>query len=140
MKLGQKQELFYRFNHHLDEWILSQAGVEIRGGELYRPPSQAKWNSEHCQICKEAKIYHGPNTDHKFAPIGIANSNHCRKLASDKNIFVNGVWVTRSVDLTDIGEYWEGMSTDEVTCCWGGRFKSPGPDGNHFSFLHGRTT
>lgn len=139
MRLGQKQELFYRFNHHLDEWILSQAGVEIRGGELWRPNSQAIWNASHCRVCKEPKWWHSPdgNLDHKFIPIGIKNSNHCRKLASDKNIFVNGVWVTRSVDLTDLGEYWEKMSTDEVTCCWGGRFKHP--DGNHFSFLHGRT-
>ena len=137
MRLGAKQELFYRWNHHLDEWILSQAGVEIRGGELYRTPAAAMWNSTHCRVCQEPKWAHTTETDHKFTPIGIKNSNHCIKLASDKNVFVNGVWVTRSEDLVDLGEYWERMSNDEVTCCWGGRFKHP--DGNHFSFLHGRT-
>ena len=136
MRLGEKQELFYRMNHKFDDWVLRQAGVEIRGGELWRPPAQALLNSETCRRCEFSVWDHTLNFGHKFTPVGIKNSNHCRKLAIDKNVFVHGVWITDSTDLTDLGEKWESMSRDSLVCCWGGRFRNP--DGNHFSFLHGR--
>jgi hypothetical protein len=134
LRLGEKQEWFFRFNHKLDDWLLAQAGVEVRGGEFWRHPDMAHRNSITCRVCGLDKgVAHW---DHKFKPVGIADSNHCRKLATDKNIFVNGVWQTKSSDLADVGAKWKSMSTSAVTCCWGGDFRNP--DGNHFSFLHGK--
>jgi len=131
--LGRKQELFYRMNNEFDRWLLGHEGLEIRGGELYRPGEQAFLNSITCRVCQELEDQHD-TLNHKFKPVGIANSNHCRKLASDKNIFIEGRWIRDSEELRWAGVEWKRRSTDQVTCCWGGDFSNP--DGNHFSFEH----
>lgn len=59
---------------------------------------------------------------------GSANSNHKVRLAQDFNLFIEGIWMKKTEDFTDMGEYWESLDKENT---WGGRFNSP--DGNHFS-------
>jgi len=63
---------------------------------------------------------------------GIACSLHTDRLAIDLNLFLDGVWLTRTEDHRQLGEWWERQSTDDLICCWGGRFG----DGNHYSLEH----
>lgn len=58
----------------------------------------------------------------------MKNSLHYDRLAIDLNVFKGGQWLTRSVDLRELGEFWESIGGT-----WGGRFN----DGNHFSLAHG---
>lgn len=68
------------------------------------------------------------------AGLGVLNSNHCRRLAIDLNLFKDGRWLQSTPDYLPLGLWWERQSTPEATCCWGGRFSHP--DGNHFSLEH----
>ena len=56
-----------------------------------------------------------------------ANSLHKERLAVDFNLFKNGVWLQKTEDFTQLGQYWESLGGT-----WGGRFQ----DGNHFSLEH----
>jgi hypothetical protein len=58
-----------------------------------------------------------------------ANSLHYDKLAIDLNLFKNGVYLDKTEDHRELGEYWESIGGS-----WGGRFKSR--DGNHYSLEH----
>lgn len=60
---------------------------------------------------------------------GIRNSLHGSRLAVDLNLFRNGVFLQRTEDYRELGEWWE---TQHELARWGGRFG----DGNHFSFAH----
>jgi hypothetical protein len=64
--------------------------------------------------------------------LGFPNSNHTRRLAVDFNLFRNGHYLSATESHRPLGEFWESLSTDEIECCWGGRFN----DGNHYSFKH----
>ena len=57
------------------------------------------------------------------------NSNHYIRLAIDLNLFKDGVWLQRTVDHLELGNYWESLNP---LCCWGGRWN----DGNHYSLSH----
>ena len=60
-----------------------------------------------------------------FAKTGHkADSNHYVKLAIDLNLFKNGVYLTKTEDHKQLGEFWESIGGS-----WGGRFN----DGNHYS-------
>lgn len=111
MTLGEKQRKFTRL---LAELIIEayRRGYEITLGEAYRTPEQARRNEQ--------------------MGIGISNSLHTQKLAIDLNLFVGGKYTSRNQDYEPLGEFWEGLSTGEYECCWGGRFG----DGNHFSISH----
>lgn len=61
----------------------------------------------------------------------IPNSFHYKRLAIDLNLFKDGVYLTKSEDHTELGEYWESIGGT-----WGGRFRKK--DGNHYSFMEGR--
>jgi hypothetical protein len=62
--------------------------------------------------------------------IGTSNSLHRERLALDLHLYdENGVYLTRSEDYAEAGEYWKSLNAMNR---WGGDFKSR-PDGNHFS-------
>lgn len=64
-----------------------------------------------------------------YAQIGhMKGSLHGYRLAVDFNLFKDGVWLNRTEDHTELGEYWESIGGS-----WGGRFR----DGNHYSLEHG---
>jgi len=69
---------------------------------------------------------------------GIANSLHCLRLAVDLNAYFEGKWLDASEDwhithLDRLGQLWESLGEG---CSWGGRFKSPKQDYNHYSLMH----
>ena len=74
----------------------------------------------------------------------MEGSMHYIKLAADLNLFKDGVYLRKTEDHKQFGEFWEGL--DDL-CRWGGRFKAVldpktgkmkgGPDGNHYSLTHG---
>ena len=109
MKLGKKQELFMR----LLPLLINKAhelGFEIRGGDLFRDPR-----------------VHGEYGTKKG--YGHKRSCHKLKLGIDLNLFKDGVFMGRTEDHKELGEWWEKQHPD---CRWGGRFN----DGNHYSLTH----
>jgi hypothetical protein len=88
-------------------------GYQLTGGELYRTVEQA------AIYAKQGK--------------GILNSNHCRRLAIDLNLFRDSVYITDSAGYAQIANYWKRLHPDNV---WGGDFKRR--DGNHFSRRYGK--
>ncbi|MCW2474669.1 MULTISPECIES: M15 family metallopeptidase [unclassified Symbiopectobacterium] len=109
MTLSEKQQLFTQLVAQLIAWA-GERGYRLTFGEAYRTPEQAKLNAKNGS--------------------GIANSLHTQRLAVDLNLFVNGVYQTKTEDYLPLGEYWESLGGS-----WGGRFTSR-PDGNHFSLEH----
>lgn len=109
MTLSEKQQLFTQLIAQLISWA-GERGYRLTFGEAYRTPEQAKLNAK--------------------AGTGISNSLHTSRLAVDFNLFINGVYQTKSEAFLPLGEYWESLGGT-----WGGRFKS-NPDGNHFSLEH----
>ena len=99
MTLGDKQEKFAEMVMLLLIW-LHHMGYKVRLGHAMR-----------CQNCK----------------VGIANSEHKKKLAIDINLFKDGKYLTRTEDHLPPGEYWESIGGR-----WGGRLTKP--DGNHYQF------
>jgi hypothetical protein len=87
-------------------------GYDVTLGESWRSPQEAKRLASTGQ--------------------GIARSLHCDRLAQDLNLFKAGVYLTKTEDYAELGEYWEKLHPD---CRWGGRFKTR-PDGNHFSVTY----
>ena len=90
-------------------------GYAVTFGEAYRSPEEA------ARLAKAGK--------------GISKSLHTQRLAIDLNLFKDGVYLGASEAYRPLGEWWEGQSTTEIQCCWGGRF-TPRSDGNHFSVSH----
>lgn len=111
MTLGQKQEIFSLNLAHLLLYAYSN-GYRIRMGEVWRTKEQAQRNAA--------------------AGIGISNSLHIDKLAADLNVFKDGIWLTESEQLKELGDFWKKLHPDNA---WGGDFSKP--DGNHFSHSHG---
>ena len=109
MKLGKKQELFMRI---VPKLILKaqEMGFDVRGGDLFR----------------DARV-HGEFGIKKS--YGHESSCHKLKLAIDLNLFKDGVFMDRTEDHKELGEWWEKQHPD---CRWGGRFN----DGNHYSLTH----
>ena len=109
MTLSEKQQLFTVLIADLIHWAASK-GYRLTFGEVYRTPEQAALNAKKGS--------------------GISNSLHTQRLAVDFNLFINGVYQTKTEAYLPLGEYWESLGGE-----WGGRFKS-NPDGNHFSLEH----
>lgn len=109
MKLGEKQELFMELLPHL---LLKaqELGFRIRGGDLFRDP----------RVFGHIGVKKG---------YGRSRSSHKLKLAIDLNLFLNGVYLERTEDHRELGEWWEEQ---HELCRWGGRFD----DGNHYSLEH----
>jgi len=57
---------------------------------------------------------------------GSRASLHPLRLAIDLHLFRDGVYLTRTEDHRELGEWWEERN---ALCRWGGRFG----DGNHYS-------
>ncbi len=81
----------------------------------------------------EVTFGHALRSKVEAARLGFPGSLHVLKLAIDLNLFKNGAYCSSTAAHRELGEWWEQQSTDEVECCWGGRFK----DGNHYSLRHG---
>jgi hypothetical protein len=109
--LRQKQSVFARLVSLLILEAEAQ-GFEVTIGEVYRSPEEAE------RLFKLGK--------------GIKNSLHTLKLAVDINLFKNGVYLSSTDSHRPLGEWWEGLTTPEIVCHWGGRFG----DGNHYSVGH----
>lgn len=112
LTLRQKQSVFARLVAQLINRALRE-GYEVTLGEAYRSPEEA------ARLAKLGK--------------GVRNSLHTQRLAIDLNLFKNGVYLTSTEAHRPLGEWWEELSTELYTCCWGGRFN----DGNHYSIEHG---
>lgn len=108
MSLSQKQQKFTTMVGQLIEWA-TKNGYGLTFGEAYRTEAQA------AQYAQEGK--------------GIAHSLHCKRLAVDFNLFIDGVYQTDSASYSPLGEFWESIGGS-----WGGRFARV--DGNHFSLEH----
>lgn len=105
MTLGMRQRLFARLVPGLIDKAHS-LGFEVTLGEV--------WRSEYTA------------TQYARNKLGIKMSLHRDKLAIDINLFRNGVYLTKTEDHRDLGEWWEGQ---HPLARWGGRFG----DGNHYS-------
>ena len=120
LSLGEKQRLFTSLVAKLIDYACSQ-GYGITLGEAWRPPETAQL------YAKQGK--------------GISKSLHIQRLAIDLNLFRDDEYLTNSEDYQFLGEFWENLTGEGYSCCWGGRFKdsegNPRPDGNHFSIEHG---
>lgn len=114
MTLREKQSTFVRLVAQLIDKATA-LGYDLTFGECYRTPEQAALNAK--------------------SGAGIANSLHTQRLAIDLMLFRSGVWLDKTEDHLPLGLWWEGQSTKDYTCAWGGRFK-PKPDGNHYSIEH----
>lgn len=57
------------------------------------------------------------------------DSYHYKRLAADLNLFINGVYLTKTIDHEPLGKYWKSL---DPKCSWGGDFKRK--DGNHYSY------
>lgn len=129
LSLGEKQELFMS----LLPLLIDKAhdlGFKVRGGELQRSKSQARWNATHCRTCKGTKK--DKHVGHTFKSIGIVRSLHIICLAIDLKLMKGGIYLKYSSQYKELGWYWESL---HELCCWGGRFRKP--DGGHFSIAHG---
>jgi hypothetical protein len=64
--------------------------------------------------------------------VHMPSSLHYTRLAIDLNLFIRGVYITRSDDMAwiDLGSFWKGL---DPSCSWGGDFG----DANHFSVTFG---
>lgn len=108
MKLREKQSKFVVYVVLLIQYAHAK-GYEITFGDAHRSKEEA-------------------------TRLGFPNSLHTKRLAIDLNLFKDGVYLRKSQEYKELGEFWESLSGEGITCSWGGRFN----DGNHFSFKHGR--
>lgn len=111
MKLSEKQQIFAR-NIALLMMYAFNRGYEITFGEATRDYETAVRNAEN--------------------GTGIVNSLHLIRLALDLNLFKDGVYLSRSSDHAELGEFWKSLHPLNR---WGGDFSRP--DGNHYSMEHG---
>jgi hypothetical protein len=137
MTLGQKQELFTKLKVQLiSKMIVS--GYQPREKELARTDEQSIINAlgpdGRTALCDyldndprwvglAVAIANNPKIK------GIVMSNHRVALAIDIDLFKDGVYLSRTEDHREFGEFWEKL---HPLCRWGGRFS----DGNHYSLEH----
>ena len=109
MTLGEKQRLFMQLVARL---IVHAAniGYEVTGGDLYRDP----------------RVHGKPGEKLGY---GHRDSCHKYRLAIDLNLFKDGVYLDKTSDHKELGEWWEKQ---HELCRWGGRWD----DGNHYSMTH----
>jgi hypothetical protein len=107
MTLRQKQSKFARMVAAL---IIKAYGLgyEVTLGDAYRDP----------------RLHGGIGLKKGY---GHSKSCHKIRLAIDLNLFKDGVFLDKSDDHKELGEWWESQGGT-----WGGRFN----DGNHYSLEH----
>jgi hypothetical protein len=103
VKLSEKQAIFTVNVARLILWANEQ-GYRLTFGEAYRPKEMAE-------------IYAAKG-------IGIKDSQHCKRLAVDFNLFCGGQYMQDSESYARLGVAWEALDPANR---WGGRFG----DGNH---------
>lgn len=106
----QYQAVFTRTICQFTLWLFDQ-GYEVTDGEAYRTPEMVA-----IDVQKGA---------------GISTSLHPHRRARDMNIFLKGIFLQTKSDLQILGDKWESMSQEGMTCRWGGNFTKP--DTDHFS-------
>lgn len=109
MTLGEKQRLFAK----LLAGLINQAhlmGYEVTMGDAYR----------------DRRLFGDLGEKKGY---GHRNSCHKLRLAQDLNLFKDGVYLSKTEDHRELGEWWESL---HPLCRWGGRFD----DGNHYSLEH----
>lgn len=115
MTLSDKQKYFARMMTVFEAWVYSHPGWEMTDGEAHRPEEMAE-------------IY-------AKMGIGIKDSLHSKRLARDKNFFINGVYQQETEAYRPLGEFWKSLDPNNR---WGGDFHDskgkPKPDGNHFEY------
>jgi len=99
MTLNDKQHIFAMNLAKLLQHVES-LGLTCSIGEVFRTREQAEI------YVKEGK--------------GILESQHCKKLAVDIQLFSNGVFLQNKDDYKLLGEYWKGLHPDNRH---GGDFK-----------------
>jgi hypothetical protein len=100
----------FKFTHDVAKLIvyIYSKGYKCTFGETFRTAEQAAINEK--------------------KGIGIAKSNHCKRLAIDLNLFsISGKYLSETIDYEIFGKYWESLDQSNR---WGGHF--PRADGNHF--------
>jgi hypothetical protein len=110
--LRVKQETFTKNVAMLINFIFN-SGCTCTFGDAFRSLEQAGLNAK--------------------AGIGVKNSQHCKRLAIDLNLFdKKGIFVSDKTDeYIAIGAYWESLDKANV---WGGNFKRHS-DSNHFEMI-----
>ena len=111
MTLGQKQRQFTENVADLIHYAY-MIGYELSFGDAFRDPRS-----------------HGAMGEQKG--YGRANSCHKMRLAIDLNLFKDGVYLNKTEDHRELGEFWKTLHPDNR---WGGDFSNP--DGNHYSCEH----
>lgn len=114
MTLLDSQFEFTRLVAKLINYAYAQ-GYTLTLGEAYRPKEMAEIYAKN--------------------GMGISNSLHTDRLAIDLNLFMDGKNLTSKEAWWNLGEYWESLTTQDYTTCWGGRFTRV--DANHFSLAYG---
>ncbi len=118
MNLRQQQSLFLLLFARLIIWANEQANMSVTAGELHRTDEQ-----------------HLINRRKKLTK--ALRSLHQDRLAGDLNLFIKGVYQTKTEAYEPLGKYW---NTLHPGCRWGGDWNEDGkmndgfPDGNHFEF------
>lgn len=111
------QQQFVEDVSKLIQFAVSQPGIKVRAGEMWRTPEQAQWNADH--------------------GTGIACSLHLQRLAVDLLVDLNGIWQQDDSAgcYAKLGEFWKSLGADHY---WGGDFTkkdydhfSISPDGGH---------
>ena len=106
--LDSENQQIFAFNVARLILFIFQKGYTCTFGETYRTEEQAALNAK--------------------KGIGIKDSQHCKRLAVDLNLFSQqGKYERTSEAYEMFGEYWENLHDYNR---WGGRFQKP--DGNHF--------
>jgi hypothetical protein len=114
MSLSGKQQVF-AYNFALLLMFIKREGYGCSLGEVWRTPEMA------ILYAKKG--------------MGIVDSQHCKKLAADINLFKDGVYLPNSSSHTIFGQYWETLHPDNR---WGGDWNGndkvdPGDDdGCHY--------
>lgn len=98
MKLSERQQLFSRIMAEFILWINTLPGYSVVEGECFRP-------------LEMQTIYV------KQGKSKTMDSNHCKCLAKDLNLFINGEYITDKEKYRILGEKWEWLGGQ-----WGGRF------------------
>ena len=110
MTLREARCAFTQADAELTLWAISQ-GYEVANAEGMDRITEKDKTSDH-----------------------MKNSLHDIGLAQDKDLYKDGVYLTKTEDHQLLGERWEEMGIHKgLPLCWGGRFG----DGTHYSLSWG---